>query len=198
MRANHDIWIFGYGSLIWRPGFRYLEAVTGRLHGFHRRLCVWSHVYRGSSRNPGLVLGLDRGGSCRGLAYRVDPGRADAVRTYLHERELIYGIYRPIELTITLMGNGRKGDRVRASTYVVDQTHPQYAAGLDDSERAAVVIRSTGSAGRCRDYLASTVEGLNALGMPDHRLMALQRRVDEIDDGPFPVGEPGADQLHRE
>ena len=93
---NGDLWIFGYGSLMWRPGFDYVERLPVRLHGYHRAFCVWSHRYRGTPERPGLVLGLDRGGSCLGIAYRIAPEKQDTVLAYLHEREMITGVYIPV------------------------------------------------------------------------------------------------------
>ena len=92
--APGDLWVFGYGSLLWNPGFGFAEARAARLVGHHRALCITSHRYRGTVERPGLVLGLDRGGSCLGLAYRVDAADAAAVRDYLREREMVTGAYR--------------------------------------------------------------------------------------------------------
>ena len=93
--SEDPVWIFGYGSLMWRPGFAFVERVVTRVHGYHRQFCVWSHRYRGSPRSPGLVLGLDRGGSCRGIAYRIAPDQAAEVLAYLDEREMVTGVYQP-------------------------------------------------------------------------------------------------------
>ena len=92
--AADDLWVFGYGSLIWRPGFDFLERVPARLIGAHRALCVFSHVHRGTPGRPGLVLGLDFGGACRGVAYRVAAKkRADTI-AYLRAREQATNVYR--------------------------------------------------------------------------------------------------------
>ena len=102
-----DFWVFGYGSLMWRPGFAFVESVTAHLAGEHRALCVYSWVHRGTPEQPGLVLGLDRGGSCRGVAFRVDGGRRDEVVAYLREREMVTSVYREVWRTIRLDRPGR-------------------------------------------------------------------------------------------
>ncbi|WP_193185696.1 gamma-glutamylcyclotransferase [Nisaea sediminum] len=187
-----DLWVFGYGSLMWRPGFEYLERVPARLQGYHRDFCVWSHRYRGTPERPGLVLGLDRGGSCRGIAYRVAESKRERVLTYLHEREMITGVYAPRVLPVNAWETGR---RVGAQAYVVDRGHAQYAAGLTPEERAALIIQGHGTAGPGRDYLANTVGHLAELGMPDRRLMHLLSLVERMLDGTLampaaPAGPP--------
>src|SRR3954464_15768431 len=116
-----DFWVFGYGSLMWRPGFPFVEAATAHLAGLHRALCVYSWVHRGTRERPGLVLGLDRGGSCKGVAYRVRGTERDRVIAYLRERELVTGVYleawRPIRI-------GHRGEApATALTYIVDRDH---------------------------------------------------------------------------
>ena len=196
-----EVWVFAYGSLMWRPGFDFSERATARLGGYHRHFCVWSHRYRGSPRVPGLVLGLDRGGSCRGVAYRIAGGQADAVLAYLHEREMITGIYRPSRLPMTLTSGGRTGQRITAQTYVVDRLHAQYAGGLSDAQLAALVIQGIGTAGPCRDYLTNTIRHLGAMGMPDRRLETLQALVEDMDAGrrniPRPPPGPPAHPANR-
>lgn len=195
---SDDLWVFGYGSLMWRPGFDYVERLPVRLNGYHRDFCVWSHRYRGTPERPGLVLGLDRGGSCRGIAYRIAPENRDAVLAYLHEREMITGIYDPRDLPVI---EGVSGRRVVAQSYVVDRTHAQYAAGLTVEQRAALVIQGVGTAGPCRDYLVNTVAHLVDLGMPDRRLGTLLKTVDAMLAGdlampPAPEGPPAHPANH--
>lgn len=182
-----DLWVFGYGSLMWRPGFAYLERVPARLNGYHRDFCVWSHRYRGTPERPGLVLGLDRGGSCRGIAYRVAHEEREAVLAYLHEREMVTGVYEPRRLAVTAWQSGR---RVTAQAYVVDRGHAQYAAGLTAEERAALILQGHGTAGPGREYLANTVGHLAELGLPDRRLGHLLSLVDRMRDGRLAVPTP--------
>jgi cation transport protein ChaC len=161
-----DFWVFGYGSLMWRPGFAHVETARARLHGFRRSLCVYSWVHRGSEARPGLVLGLDRGGSCVGLAFRVPGELRDEVIAYLSERELVTSVYVERHLPIRL----EYGATVTALCYVVDRTHRQYAGRLTVEEAARVVRGGIGQSGRNEDYLFNTVDHLRALGIRDHWL----------------------------
>jgi len=168
-----DFWVFGYGSLIWRPGFAHVETARARLHGFRRALCVRSFVHRGTPERPGLVLGLDRGGSCIGLAFRVPGELRDEVMTYLRERELVTNVYRERELPLTL----QTGDRVTGVSYVVDRAHAQYAGALHADEAAAQVRGAVGHSGPNEDYVVNTVEHLRALGIRDHWLEDVADKV---------------------
>jgi cation transport protein ChaC len=203
MVSNDAVWVFGYGSLMWRPGFDFVDRRIARLHGYHRHFCVWSHRYRGSPRVPGLVLGLDRGGSCRGVAYRIAPERAEDVLAYLHEREMITGIYRPSHLSMTVADDDGAARRITAQTYVVDRAHPQYAGALSQAELAALVIQGVGTAGPCRDYLVNTVEQLQRMNIPDRRLERMLNLVEDMRAGriaiptPPPGPPPHAANLHR-
>jgi glutathione-specific gamma-glutamylcyclotransferase len=174
-----DSWVFGYGSLMWRPGFAFLERRRARVFGWQRRLCVYSHHYRGTVEAPGLVMGLDRGGSCRGIAYRVAAAAVPAVRAYLDDREMIYSVYRARHLAARLLDGD--GGTVEALTYVVDRGDRQYAGLLDDAARVAIAGRAAGASGTNRDYLASTVAHLADMGMPDRRIAALLARVEAAD-----------------
>jgi cation transport protein ChaC len=120
-----DLWVFGYGSLMWRPGFAFVERVPARLVGLHRALCVYSFVHRGTPERPGLVLGLDRGGMCRGIAYRVAAAKRVETIAYLRGREQVTTVYLEIMRQIALEDTARR--RVRALCYIVDPSHVQYA-----------------------------------------------------------------------
>ena len=173
-----DFWVFGYGSLIWRPGFAHVETRRARLYGYRRSLCVYSFVHRGTRERPGLVLGLDRGGSCIGLAFRVPGELRDEVLTYLRERELVTSVYLERVLDIRLDGNGAAaGESVKAVAYIVDRQHEQYAGGLDAAHAASVIRGAIGQSGNNEDYVLSTVEHLEALGISDHWLEEVARRV---------------------
>jgi glutathione-specific gamma-glutamylcyclotransferase len=168
-----DFWVFGYGSLMWRPGFAHVETSRARLHGFRRSLCVYSWVHRGTERRPGLVLGLDRGGSCIGLAFRVPGELRDEVVAYLRERELVTNVYLERMLPVRLAS----GQNVAALCYVVDRNHAQYAGKLGVDEAAGIVTGGVGQSGRNEDYLFNTVEHLQALGIRDHWLESVAERV---------------------
>ncbi|TJW84934.1 MAG: gamma-glutamylcyclotransferase, partial [Mesorhizobium sp.] len=139
-------------------------------------LCVYSFVHRGTRERPGLVLGLDRGGSCIGLAFRVPGDLRDEVLSYLRERELVTSVYLERALDVRLDGAGR-GGTVEAVAYIVDRAHEQYAGGLDAGHAAEVVRGAVGQSGRNEDYVLSTVEHLKALGIRDHWLEDVGRRV---------------------
>ena len=170
-QAGEDLWVFGYGSLMWRPGFDFLEMHRARLYGYHRAFCVYSWVHRGTRERPGLVLGLDRGGSCVGRVFRVPAARADEVIRYLDAREMVTAVYVPT------LGRVRfEGREVMARTYVADRGHAQYAGKLSVEEQARVVAGAVGQSGVNRDYVLNTVEHLETMGIVDgplHRLAAL-------------------------
>jgi glutathione-specific gamma-glutamylcyclotransferase len=161
-----DFWVFGYGSLMWRPGFAHVETQRARLFGFRRALCVTSHVHRGSLEKPGLVLGLDKGGSCVGLAFRVPGDLEPEVMAYLRERELVTNVYKERRLPVRL----RDGRPIEAVSYVVDRDHHQYAGHLDPVEAAVRVRGAVGRSGANEDYVLNTVEHLRAMRIRDHWL----------------------------
>ncbi|TGQ45849.1 MULTISPECIES: gamma-glutamylcyclotransferase [unclassified Mesorhizobium] len=173
-----DFWVFGYGSLIWRPGFAHVETRRARLYGYRRSLCVYSFVHRGTRERPGLVLGLDHGGSCIGLAFRVPGDLRGEVITYLRERELVTDVYLERLLDIRLnKGKAAGGETVKAVAYVVDRRHEQYAGALDAADAAAVVRGAVGQSGKNEDYVASTLQHLEALGIRDHWLEEVAKRI---------------------
>jgi len=168
-----DFWVFGYGSLIWRPGFAHVETCRARLHGYRRALCVLSHVHRGTPDRPGLVLGLDRGGSCVGLAFRVPGGLHAEVVSYLRARELVTNVYLERTLPVRL----ESGPEVPALVYVVDRAHVQYAGRIDVDRAARQVAGAVGQSGRNEDYVASTVAHLRKLRIRDRWLETVADRV---------------------
>lgn len=166
-----ETWIFGYGSLMWRPEFDYREAHRARLAGFHRSFCVYSIHYRGTERRPGLVLGLDRGGTCDGIAFHVAPDARAATLDYLRRRELIYGVYREVLVPVELAhAPGDSPRTVWALTYIAERCHPAYAGRLPLSREAHLIRRSAGLGGTNLDYLLSTRCHLADLGIREPRL----------------------------
>ena len=167
-----DLWIFGYGSLMWKPGFPYAEAQRALLKGAHRALCVYSIVHRGTAEQPGLVLGLDRGGSCRGWAFGIEPANEAEVLAYLDARELVTDVYQRRRLPVTTAAG-----RVPAWCYVVRQNHAQYAGKLAEDRIVELVQRGAGRSGRCCDYVVGTVSHLEQMGIADGPLHALAKRL---------------------
>ncbi|WOH50040.1 gamma-glutamylcyclotransferase [Bradyrhizobium sp. sBnM-33] len=169
-----DLWVFGYGSLMWRPGFEFIERVPARLIGEHRALCVYSFVHRGTPEKPGLVLGLDRGGACRGIAFRIAEKNRAATVAYLREREQVTSVYREVMRSVWLENDARQ--RVSALVYVVDRGHVQYAGRLSLTEQLRHVQQGHGQSGVNRDYVLATVKAIEAEGFRDsqlHRLAAM-------------------------
>jgi glutathione-specific gamma-glutamylcyclotransferase len=166
-----DLWVFGYGSLMWRPGFDYIEQVPARLIGEHRALCVYSFDHRGTPEKPGLVLGLDRGGACRGIAFRVAATNRGDVVEYLRGREQTTNVYREVMRSVWLENEARQ--RVSALAYVVDRGHVQYAGRLSLNEQLRYVQQGHGRSGNNRDYVLSTVKSIEAQGFRDPQLHQL-------------------------
>ena len=167
-----DLWVFGYGSLMWNPGFTFVEAMPALLRGYHRNFCIWSARYRGTPERPGLVLGLDRGGACRGMVFRIAHPRVDDVLATLWAREMSRLTYRPRMLRVAA------SDRhVRALAFVADPAHPSYAGRLSEAEVAARIVHCHGARGPNIDYLANTLEHLQKLGLQDLRLRRIYARA---------------------
>ena len=171
----NDFWVFGYGSLMWRPDFDHIEAVPALLRGAHRSLCVYSWVHRGTEERPGLVLGLDAGGSCRGLAFRVHGHRRDEVVDYLRAREQVTMVYREAWRPVTLADDGRS--RVTALCYLVDRAHEQYAGVLSLDEQVRFVRQGRGKSGPNPEYVLNTAEHLEELGIVDRTMRSLASRL---------------------
>ena len=175
----HDFWVFGYGSLMWRPGFRFTERLPAAVTGYHRALCIASTLHRGTPARPGLVLGLDRGGTCAGMLYRVAPEDVPMVLAYLRERELIYGVYRETWVRAEM----RKEEvapaaesvprAVTALAYTVERCHPSYLGRLPLARQAEIVRGARGQSGANLDYLLNTVRHLRELGIRERPLERL-------------------------
>src|SRR6202011_5370527 len=163
--SKGDLWVFGYGSLMWRPGFEFTEQVPARLIGEHRALCVYSFDHRGTPEKPGLVLGLDRGGACRGIAFRVAARQRSDTIEYLRGREQTTHVYREVMRSVWLENEARQ--RVSALAYVVDRGHVQYAGRLSLTEQLRLVQQGHGRSGNNRDYVLSTVKSIEAQGFRD-------------------------------
>lgn len=172
--SDSDFWVFAYGSLMWRPGFDFIESALAFVQGYHRSLCIFSHVHRGTPERPGLVLGLDRGGSCQGVAFRVAATKRAATLCYLRERELVTAVYKEKTLTMEFT----EGASVPAVAYVADRTHPQYAGRLSIDEVAQLVSTARGASGDNPAYVRNTYEHLLRLGLHDEELAAVTRRLD--------------------
>ncbi len=172
------MWLFGYGSLIWNPEVTYDRRITARVHGYHRRLCLWSRVNRGTIECPGLVAGLDRGGACAGVAYRLPAKTAREELERLWEREMFMGSYAPRWLECRLYGQAEKSTFVSALAFVVRRDAPNYAGKLTEKEILAVFARgSCGRFGTSLDYLVRTVSSLRDHGLRDPRLERLARHA---------------------
>ena len=163
---NEPTWIFGYGSLMWQPGFPYLEAHPALLEGYHRALCIYSHRYRGTPEKPGLVLGLDRGGSCRGRAFLLRGSDVADVMAYLHDREMITNAYDPTFLEVAL----DDGRTARAYNFIVRNDHPQYTGRISRQEAARLVLQGRGERGTAMEYLQNTLDHLAEIGIVEEEL----------------------------
>jgi cation transport protein ChaC len=172
---EHDLWVFGYGSLMWRPGFLFTERLPATMRGLHRALCIRSFVHRGTPEKPGLVLGLDWGGSCRGVAFRVEASRREETIRYLREREQVTSVYVELYHAVRL-ADGRD---VTALAYRVDRRHPQYCGRLPHDELLAAVSGSIGVSGPNPDYVLATHDHLVELGIHDTTLDWLAARLRE-------------------
>ena len=173
-RSSHgDLWVFGYGSLMWRPGFAYAFRCRATLRGWRRNLCIYSHVYRGTPTRPGLVLGLDRGGACAGVAFRVSSSLSEPTIRYLREREQATSVYLERMVPLTL----ESGERVSALAYVADRLHTQYAGRLDRETMLAVVRAGHGQSGDNAAYVTETHNHLAAIGVRDSELEWLSARL---------------------
>jgi glutathione-specific gamma-glutamylcyclotransferase len=179
-RPRGDVWVFGYGSLIWNPAFHFAESVTGRVHGWHRRFCLWTHAGRGTPENPGLLLGLERGGSCRGVAFRVRAHEVDSELDIVWRREMVNAAYVPRWVDVRMGCRG--GERTApAIAFVINRRHDRYAGLLAEERVASTIASARGRLGPCADYLLNTAAHLEQLGIRDRALERLRRRVLSLD-----------------
>ena len=168
-----DLWVFGYGSLMWRPGFVCTLRCKAMLRGWRRSLCIYSHVYRGTRERPGLVLGLDRGGACPGVAFRVAATLREPTMRYLRQREQATAVYLERMVPVTL----ESGERVSALAYVADRLHDQYAGRLDREAMLGIVRAARGQSGQNAEYVLETHDHLAAIGVRDRDLEWLAERL---------------------
>ncbi len=172
------LWVFGYGSLIWSPGFAWSSQTVARLEGFHRSFCMRSIHHRGTIEAPGLVLALDAAedAHCTGIAFEIAPQIAEETLEYLRARELISAAYLETLQPVTLAN----GVQVEAVAYVIDRAHAQYCGGLPLEEQAQIIARAVGGRGPNCDYLHQTATHLSALGLADAELDWLSERVQAL------------------
>lgn len=166
------VWVFAFGSLIWNPAFHYVERRTARIHGFHRQFCLWSRAGRGSPERPGLMLSLESGGSCTGVAYRLGKDAIESELDVVWRREMFTMAYRPV----WTMARTPKGPEP-VIAFSANRAHERYAPGLEEEVVARYLATGAGRMGRCCDYLFETVAHLRQLGIRDRRLEALETKV---------------------
>lgn len=170
-------WIFAYGSLMWRPGFRYAQAEPAELVGYRRCFCVYSVHHRGTRARPGLVLGLDRGGACTGMAFRVHAEDAAGIEAYLRAREQVEGVYRSVHVPVEIIAERRE---VFALAFIVERSHLNYAGRLSVETQARIIAGAAGISGVNTDYLINTLVHLREMGLRERELERVMARI-----GPF-------------
>lgn len=183
--AQGDVWVFAYGSLIWNPTIHTVERRRAGLRGYHRRFCLWTHLGRGTPDCPGLMLALERGGSCQGVVYRIAEAQAEHELMILWRREMVTGAYQA-RWVKTMTPEGP----IAAIAFVMNAKHQRYAGRLPDAQVAAVIARAEGALGACSKYLFSTVEHLRELGIRDHGMERLAREVEVLRPPPSDLDGP--------
>jgi cation transport protein ChaC len=171
-----DVWLFAYGSLIWNPMIHFIGKRIATVHGYHRSFCLWTHLGRGSVETPGLILGLDRGGACRGVAYRIAASIAHAELELLWRREMVTGSYCPRWVRMVT----REGGPGWAIAFLINRAHPRYAGQVPEDRIVESIARARGALGPCAAYLFDTADHLRALGIGDQRLFRLRNRVAQV------------------
>ncbi len=184
--GSGDVWVFGYGSLIWNPLIHFEEKRVATVRGYHRCFCLWTHIGRGTVARPGLMLGLERGGCCRGVAYRLAATAVEHELELLWRREMITGAYAPRWVTAATAAGP-----VDAIAFLINRRHVRYAGGLTEDQIAATIARAHGPLGACATYLFNTVAHLEELGIRDRRLARLRDRVAALMAEHEPTPAPG-------
>ena len=169
---GEQVWVFAYGSLIWNPVIHYIDRQVGTVHGFHRRFCLWTPIGRGTPDNPGLMLGFDRGGCCRGILYQIAPELAQSELLLLWRREMVVGSYIPRWVKVATPVGSRF-----AIAFLINRAHPSYAGSIDLETTVRHLATAQGELGSSADYLNQTVAGLAQAGIEDRSLLELQRLV---------------------
>jgi glutathione-specific gamma-glutamylcyclotransferase len=170
-----DVWLFGYGSLIWNPCFDFAEQRIAKVMGWHRRFCLWTNLGRGTVERPGLMLGLERGGACRGLAFRVPQEAVECELDIVWRREMVTAAYVPTVVTLATPEG-----RLRAIAFTINRSHERYAGGLDEERTIEALATAEGPLGTNRDYLFNTVQHLRELGLRDRALERLAKAVEQL------------------
>ena len=186
MLADHipgqSVWVFGYGALMWNPAFHFAEKRSGLVHGYHRSYCMWSPGGRGTPDLPGMMLAMDHGGACRGMAFRIAPDQVDEELDIVWRREMIGRAYRARWVTVRT-----DSGTVRALTFVIDRRYIRYAGKVPRDVQVAHIATASGRVGTCREYLENTVAHLDLLGIGDGPMHDMLERVRAYD-GPAPQG----------
>jgi len=171
-RPSDDIWVFGYGSLIWNPAFHFERSAHALLYGYHRAFCLWTPLGRGSPENPGLILGLERGGSCHGMAFKLHEDQIEEELDVVWAREMPTGSYEP---TWVRLHSG--GETLHAIAFVIKRDQPRYACKIPIETVAKSIATAEGPLGTCSEYLFRTVEALDKMNVPDRYLHTVRKKV---------------------
>ncbi|MSO53801.1 MAG: gamma-glutamylcyclotransferase [Rhodospirillales bacterium] len=172
VRPGSDVWVFGYGSLIWNPAFHFREKRVGRIWGYHRQFCLWVKLGRGTPECPGLMLGLEPGGSCQGVAYRIAARKVEEETAILWRREMVSGAYAPRWMPVHT-----DSGVIPAIVFAINRHHERYTGVLAEHHQAKTIAQAQGRLGACADYLFNTVEHLAELGIRDQNLCRMEKRV---------------------
>ena len=171
--SSENLWIFGYGSLIWNPSFKYDMRIPAHLYGYHRRFCLRTTITRGSPEKPGLVLGLDRGGSTKGILFRIPASIAAKECDVIWKREMLNGAYKPS----WVKAKSEDGQLFEALTFIIKRGHPSFSAPIPDEEIVKMIAEASGIVGSNSEYLFKTEEALKDAGIHDKKLKTISHLV---------------------